>query len=233
MLRQLAPLVLAAALGAGCSLGSTYACGVDADCLDGNRSGVCEADSVCSFPDASCPGGQRYGDHSGARSGECIGGQDTTGNPAAETDRPATDSGASVGSLDGSSGSAEVTTASLDDGETTTSATTSDTTSVASAGTEVGSSSGGTGTDPFYEPCGSECPRGNCFIHFSMEYAVCATSCEPECSPFEDAFGTAYPTECGTLGHCMILCSGTDMCPAGSTCLETFGPTAACLFPYG
>lgn len=46
---------------AGCSLGDSYHCARDGQCLSGGPAGVCEASGYCSFADASCSGGRRYG----------------------------------------------------------------------------------------------------------------------------------------------------------------------------
>jgi len=46
---------------AGCSLGDSYHCARDSQCVSGGTSGTCEASGYCSFADASCSGGRRYG----------------------------------------------------------------------------------------------------------------------------------------------------------------------------
>lgn len=48
-------------------------CEGDAACRDGDRIGFCEAQGSCSFPDADCESGRRYGEHSPAAiAGECV-----------------------------------------------------------------------------------------------------------------------------------------------------------------
>jgi hypothetical protein len=55
-------LVLAA-LGCRPSLPSAYTCTRNDQCVRGSTSGVCEMPAqACSFPDATCAGGRRYGD---------------------------------------------------------------------------------------------------------------------------------------------------------------------------
>jgi len=60
------------ALAAGCLRGADgYHCATASDCeLDG-VAGRCEAVGYCSFPDATCPGGSRFGGFSGPDSNQC------------------------------------------------------------------------------------------------------------------------------------------------------------------
>lgn len=78
---------MAAALGLSeCSAG-TFTCSDESDCIGSGADGVCQPDGFCSFPDAACSSGQRYGSHSGALSGECVPQiDDTTGDPTLPTD---------------------------------------------------------------------------------------------------------------------------------------------------
>lgn len=55
----------------GCGA-AEFTCEADVQCM-GQGSGVCQPDGHCSFPDPECPSGQRYGEHSGASSGQCVG----------------------------------------------------------------------------------------------------------------------------------------------------------------
>lgn len=65
-------VVLGAAIGAvvACRSGE-FVCQESDDCAT-SRGGVCQSDGFCSFPDGTCPSGQRYGEHSGALSNECV-----------------------------------------------------------------------------------------------------------------------------------------------------------------
>jgi hypothetical protein len=55
----------------GCKYGAdSFACTDNASC---GAAGVCQANNLCSFPDATCPSGQRYGDIAGTNSGQCVG----------------------------------------------------------------------------------------------------------------------------------------------------------------
>lgn len=41
--------------------------------MENGTQGRCEAVSYCSFPDATCPSGQRFGDYAGAYTHQCVG----------------------------------------------------------------------------------------------------------------------------------------------------------------
>jgi hypothetical protein len=108
-----------------------FTCEADVQCV-GQGEGVCQPDGHCSFPDAECPSGQRYGQHSGANSGQCVGeggaASSTSGEsptsatrsttaPATSDSGPGLESGEPDGSADGttaepstSTGPAVVTT---------------------------------------------------------------------------------------------------------------------------
>ena len=64
--------VLAAPLSLpGCG-DSGDGCTWSAQCVFDGATGVCEVTGYCSFYDASCGVGRRYGDHSGPYSGTCV-----------------------------------------------------------------------------------------------------------------------------------------------------------------
>lgn len=57
----------------GCKYGAqAFVCANKEECGPG---GTCQPDSFCSFDDSTCPSGQRYGDISGDKSGQCVGAQ--------------------------------------------------------------------------------------------------------------------------------------------------------------
>ena len=66
---------LAVVLVGACSPygGGEFACADDGQCAGGPAGGRCEPDGRCSFPDAACDSGRRYGELSGAASGTCVG----------------------------------------------------------------------------------------------------------------------------------------------------------------
>lgn len=104
----------------GCAL-QPFACASDADCRGDGSNGVCQPESVCSFPDGACDSGQRYGGHSGAMSGQCVPGEGSSGGVA--------DSGGSTSTMapsHESTGSGTVTSGSSsgDEGASSTGTTT-------------------------------------------------------------------------------------------------------------
>jgi len=65
-----APLL---ALVACASPKTAFECTGNASCRQGGMTGLCEETSYCSFADATCPGGQRYGDAAGdGLGGTCV-----------------------------------------------------------------------------------------------------------------------------------------------------------------
>ncbi len=50
------------ASGAGCNPVSDFQCVTDEDCIGQGMGGLCESNSFCTFPDASCPSGKRWHD---------------------------------------------------------------------------------------------------------------------------------------------------------------------------
>lgn len=73
--------VLALALACSCTSG-VFACGDDEACGQG---GTCQPEGWCSFPDANCESGQRFGEHSGAGlAGTCVDPIGTTGMSSAD-----------------------------------------------------------------------------------------------------------------------------------------------------
>ncbi|MEM6994380.1 MAG: DUF2341 domain-containing protein [Myxococcota bacterium] len=60
------------ALFAACGPGGEFNCRNDAQCSRRRDAGTCEPSGVCSFPDASCPSGRRYANHSGELSEHCV-----------------------------------------------------------------------------------------------------------------------------------------------------------------
>jgi len=69
----LAACALFGVVAVGCLSKPRFECAGNADCLQGAIQGTCEPDSFCSFPDSSCPSGQRYGDLSGPQANQCVG----------------------------------------------------------------------------------------------------------------------------------------------------------------
>ena len=105
--------LLGAAVGA-CLPASAFVCTSDTDCVDGAVLGLCEPTSYCSFPDAGCDGGRRYGRHADEHSGQCLPTSDDSGDTAAgpdATDGPpsADETGATGDTGDAESGDVPLT----------------------------------------------------------------------------------------------------------------------------
>lgn len=142
------PAVLALAIA--CARPGAFVCEDASDCNDGSFTGMCQPNGYCSFGDASCDSGQRYGDHApDDLAGTCVlPGDVTTG------DATTTGIGTTVSTLDGATLEEESTSTSttgaldgpLDDEGTTTS---TDPTSVTdtSPDTLEGGSTSTTGPD--------------------------------------------------------------------------------------
>jgi hypothetical protein len=100
-------IALAALLAAGCGPG-VFACDEDVDCGGADESGLCEANGYCSFPDAACPSGRRYGERGPAGiAGSCVPvgegetgdatGSGSVGSSVGEGPTSTTSAGSSVG----------------------------------------------------------------------------------------------------------------------------------------
>lgn len=95
-------------LALGCS-GDVYLCQDDPSCEQGGVSGVCQATGYCSFPDAECSSGQRYGAHAGGSLADtCVELEPATGDTGVSA------TGGSVGTseVDGSGTASSTATAS-------------------------------------------------------------------------------------------------------------------------
>jgi hypothetical protein len=75
------PLLLAVVCGgggallassSGCVRQGAFHCVDDTQCTLDSTQGHCEAVGFCSFPDAACDGGFRFGEHAGSHADECV-----------------------------------------------------------------------------------------------------------------------------------------------------------------
>ncbi|MBT8492659.1 MAG: RCC1 repeat-containing protein, partial [Deltaproteobacteria bacterium] len=62
----------AAALLGGCVSKTPFQCQQDEQCVSSGVAGRCELEGFCSFPDAECEEGFRFGESAGDLSGECV-----------------------------------------------------------------------------------------------------------------------------------------------------------------
>jgi Lectin C-type domain len=66
--------VLVTALAAsGCLRAAAFECASDVQCTRTGAQGTCEAVGFCSFPDATCGSGRRFGEVSGTYTQQCVG----------------------------------------------------------------------------------------------------------------------------------------------------------------
>ena len=69
-MRWLIALALASAACTGSD--DAFVCHDDSECVLDGTQGVCEPEQACSFPEASCAIGRRFGAYSGESSGDCV-----------------------------------------------------------------------------------------------------------------------------------------------------------------
>ncbi len=83
-----APAIVGLVVGLLCACGAKgFVCEQDDQCGGG---GTCQSVGYCSFPDDTCDSGQRFGDHSGSVSDECVAVETMTETTAATTSPPGT-----------------------------------------------------------------------------------------------------------------------------------------------
>ncbi len=100
----------------GCSGAEFFVCNGDEDCAAGGEGGICQPTGSCSFPDESCPSGQRYGSEGRpALAGECVQEFGSTGSVSTGT----TSTGA-PGSSDSSGTSSSIASSSSEGGDAST-----------------------------------------------------------------------------------------------------------------
>lgn len=194
-------VALVAATGVGCVKLDSFNCLQSSECQNGELAGTCEVGGLCSFPDATCPSGKKFGELAGEQSGQCVGDGATTG----ETTAP-TSTGSSSTSLDLTTTSFDPTSTSLDPTTTLDPSATTLTSEVTSS--DDTTTAPGTTTGATCGLLGEACVAGEC--------------CGP-CSSCEDGTCVAPPPEtiaqiCG--GAC-FACSGAGECTMA-------GPGQAC-----
>lgn len=203
---------LLSALAFGCVVSpETFACSDDTNCSGGR----CESNGYCSFPADECPSGQRFSEHSGPFSGDCVpnaDGTDTTDptdatDPASTTDpTDATDPTDTTGGTDPTDPTDPTTTGPPD-------LTTTDDTR-------------GTGSgDPDGSECtqSEQCESGACYV--TSLGGICGECADDDdcvdggCNLPNPLLRPAVPSACnvGTLGG---GCQTSDVCADGLICVE-------------
>src|SRR5262249_57300457 len=99
-MRRLLPLVLVAMVsvaGGGCDVSDAFTCSSNDQCVLGGQHGFCEVGGACSFLDATCAGGRRYGEFSpGGVGGQCVMGPGGPDAPITVDAPPAVDAPLSI-----------------------------------------------------------------------------------------------------------------------------------------
>jgi hypothetical protein len=208
--RQRAALAAALGLAIACARLDAFVCESSADCSDGSFTGVCQPDGYCSFGDASCASGQRYGDHApGDLAGTCVHTDGTTTGAPAETSETQADTldGASLeqGSLEGSS---------LD---TTTTTTTVESSSDAAGIDESSTSKDTVTTDTFPETDSTDTQPNDCTDMAPPD--PCNQCAYENCC--DEAYACALDETCLCYFECLARM------PQANLCAESCGPSMA------
>lgn len=197
-------LLLGLGVGSSCTVVSIFTCTEDQACIDeGGMGGVCEENSLCTFPDLGCPNGKRWHDRAGEElGGKCFDPADL-GGATDSVAGTAGDSGTEAGSST-SGGEEGSTTQPADDsgGQSSSGEPPPDTDDGG------GSSSGGMpmecldifGTAPDFELC--EETATTC----SFQVTLAMASCDAMCMMFG---GTCAETFTNTASDCASLDAAT------------------------
>lgn len=112
---------LVVALGpSGCAI-PAYTCENDGQCAAEPSGGRCEADHLCSYPDAECDSGRRYGEFAGDRSRTCVDGVGTSSGSTSVGTLATASTSATDATSEPSTGSGSTTTTGTTDASTSTS----------------------------------------------------------------------------------------------------------------
>jgi hypothetical protein len=208
-------LFVLGAVGLGCDRTMVFACETRDDCLDGPTRGTCEPDGHCSFPDAECESGRRYGEHAPtALAGTCT--------PVLEEEPSIL-----VGVAESSSSSSplDAPASRLPAGEEDTSSDGAGESSTGSHDTSSGSESSSTGADEEPQDCDAldcagcmDCvdePGGPCEDELTacMDANGCQSgvACMQECTLYGTCFDDCCPGIVGPLVDQLVLCTA-DHC---------------------
>lgn len=176
-------LALGVLLGVGCNINvqSVFTCTTDEDCVaEGGMGGVCEPNSLCTFPDMACPSGKRWHSRAAELADKCYepgdvgGGTETMAGTATEAATGTSSGAGESGSSSSSDGG--VTTLPVDDSSSGAPAT--DGGSSSSGGMMGASCDDVFGTAPGYILC--EDNPDNC----SFNVMLGMTSCDALCMMF-------------------------------------------------
>ncbi|HEY0134772.1 MAG TPA: hypothetical protein VGB85_11845, partial [Nannocystis sp.] len=172
--------------------------------------GTCEPAGLCSFPDAMCPSGKKYGELAGDQSGQCVGdgGGSTssgTSSPTSTTSVSVTGSGTFDPTTDPGSGTTFDPTTGLTGASDTTLTTDPSTTSIT---TDPVTSDPGTTTGPTCGQVGEGCIDGTCC-------GACAVCQDNVCQ------AGGLDVAASVCGSVCSACTAEGQCgsqPGGTTC---------------
>ena len=255
-MRTFVSAVVGALVLSGCPSDGYFVCSTDSECTQA-MGGRCEANGACSFPDAACDTGRRYGEAGNPQiAGECVppGGVGSTGTgTSAGVGSGASDPSMSGTSMSGTSMSSVGTSdAETSDGTTAAEGSTGDASTSATASSSSGGSSSSTG-DPgppadMYEDCAApeECDAMVCamfvqpgdldpFGAFCSDIA-CGDPMTDCLDPGTGATPTCIDIPVNGVAEpiCALDCDATGAagCPAGMTCLNNIiGLPSICAHP--
>lgn len=66
-------VLVTAMIASGCIKAAAFECTSDLQCIRAGAQGTCESVGFCSFPDATCANGRRFGEVSGKYTQQCVG----------------------------------------------------------------------------------------------------------------------------------------------------------------
>ncbi|HWB77203.1 MAG TPA: hypothetical protein VG755_19690 [Nannocystaceae bacterium] len=218
-------IAIAVLMFVGCGE-SIYACDGDASCKDGERSGRCEPNGACSFPDPACPSGYRYGEHAAdGRAGECVPLDPIAGTEATTSSSTTASTTSTTVDLTSDGGNDESTQTTIDatttsDGESTTGTTAPITDTASESSSSAEENTGPSPGDPYGSCMDDECIPGSECMPLGALPQTCAPSCndDTDCPP--PTSGEASPTCIGQGQNkgCALECSGDGECPDGMEC---------------
>lgn len=208
---------------------SIYACHGDASCKDGDRTGRCEPNGACSFPDPECPSGYRFGAHaSNGLAGECVPDDPIAGTATGSTSTTVSSSTTSTTRDVTSEGEAEATTfdkTTSSDGESTAATTMPITDTAADSSSGAPATTGPSPGDPYGSCERAECIAGSQCEPIGSLPLTCAPECDSDAECPAPLAGEAIPT-CVGMGSdkwCVLACTNGTQCPDGMDC-ESYEP---------
>jgi hypothetical protein len=216
-------------LGGACG-GSEFLCESNAQCVAEMGAGMCQSSGYCSFTDAECPSGQRYGEHApGELANQCV---PTIGDPSSDDG----DSGLPPGSDGTSSGETLPVADSSSEGSSSDSGPPP---GESSSGTDAESTDGDSSTGPAPSACDEQyavlpdymlCMETPTACHVYTTHDVsCTDHCHAQGGECSQAFDNVMGRGCTVAAA--ITCDTTDGGHAICVCSKGCGSGPACVSP--